>query len=349
MSAAEAHIKVPTKITLFGEHAVVYGIPAIATTIPVHIDMIGRRTSSDYIRINIKQGLMFLIRNVEINKDLISVEPDPMHSKRLLSYILTALSVCEEELQIRNRKGGYVIVVDSPLPSGIGLGTSAAISVGTITLCMILNGYIKNEEVNIHRTEIAKLAWNVEKIVQGSASPMDTHTIALGGLRYIDPSRLEAQLINIDYDLPILVGYTTRRNTTADLIKMVKKIKERNEKLFFELLNIVKDIVEEAKKALFNRDLEMLGMLMNVNHGILQSLGVVNNDHNIIAQALRNAGALGFKTSGAGGGGAFVALATSRETQEKLSILAESLGAKIVSKEICFNGVSLVNDYRRPS
>ncbi|MEM3979679.1 MAG: hypothetical protein QXF79_00290, partial [Ignisphaera sp.] len=51
------HLKVPTKVTLFGEHAVVYGIPAIATTIPVYIKIIGSKTHEETIQIRLEQGL----------------------------------------------------------------------------------------------------------------------------------------------------------------------------------------------------------------------------------------------------------------------------------------------------
>ncbi|MEM1559930.1 MAG: mevalonate kinase [Ignisphaera sp.] len=340
------HLEVPTKITLFGEHAVVYSIPAIATTIPIRISIIGNKTQEGTIQIKLKQGLKSPIHSVEMKRDgtIIDLYPDYSYIKRLFNYVLTSLNICEEKFEIGDRNYGYHITIDSPLPVGIGLGTSAAISVGIVTLCVLLNNYIK--DVEDHRREIAKTAWNVEKVVQGSASPMDTFTIALGGLRYIEPTLPEAYPINIDYRLPILVGYTDKRGTTAELIQRVRNLKAKNERIFKNILNIIKEIVEEAKNALINQDLESLGMLMNINHGILKALNVVNIEHDSIAHTLKNAGALGVKTSGAGNGGAFVALAPSDEHLERLAVIAEALGAKIVSKSICYEGIKVVNIVR---
>ncbi|MEM3979680.1 MAG: mevalonate kinase, partial [Ignisphaera sp.] len=256
-------------------------------------------------------------------------------------YILTALNICEEKLNIMKRNHGYSIIIDSPLPIGVGLGTSAAISVGMITLCTLLNNYMK--DIDDYRHEIAKMAWNVEKIVQGSASPMDTFTIALGGLRYIEPTGPTAYLINIDYKLPILIGYTDKKGTTSELIQRVRTLKTKSERIFNDLLSIIREIVEEARNALINQDLEKLGMLMNINHGILKALNVVNLEHDIIVHTLKNAGALGAKTSGAGNGGAFIALAQSEKHLERLTAIAEALGAKIVSKSIHYEGVMVID------
>lgn len=333
-------LKIPTKITLFGEHAVVYGVPAIATTLPVYISISGEKIGGGIIRINVGKSLQTPIYSVILSRDRISIEPDQDHMKKVLSYILTAIDVCEEYIGITQEVYGYSIAIDSPLPVSVGLGTSAAVSVGTVTLCLALNNQITDLENS--KYDIAKLAWSVEKIVQGSASPMDTYTIALGGLRYIEPSAPMAHLIDIDYELPIVVGFTSRTHTTAELVRKVKELRERNEGLFKEILKIIGKIVEEAKKALINQDLEGLGMLMNMNHGILQSLGIVSIEHNIIAHMLKNVGALGVKTSGAGGGGAFVALAKSKESQERLATVAESLGAKIISRSICQKGVEIL-------
>lgn len=335
------NLRVPTKVTLFGEHAVVYGTPAIASTIPVYIGISGRIINDGVITINIKHGLQFQANNIVIDKGCIRVDIEPSHVKKILGYILTAINICEEELGVARGSYGYNITIDSPLPIGVGLGTSAAISVGIISLCLILNKYIN--DVENHRQEIARLAWNVEKTVQGNASPMDTYTIALGGLRYIVPSTLTAYSIDIGEELPVVIGYTHRKGTTADLVQKVKKIKELNERIFAEILNTIKNIVEEARRALINYDLETLGLLMNINHGILQSLGIVNTEHNLLIHTLRAAGALGAKTSGAGGGGAFIALAPSKSVQEKLILVAESLGAKVVSKSLCRDGVNIVH------
>lgn len=334
-------IKIPTKITILGEHAIVYGVPAIASTIPVYIYISGRIINNEIISITLNRGISTSLANISIHrsKEEIHLHTQPENIKKTLSYILTAINVCENEFNFSKNKG-YELVIESPLPVGVGLGTSAAISVGTITLCLALNNYI-TKNLDDERAHIAKMAWTVEKIVQSVASPMDTHTIALGGLRYIEPQIPLAHPLDINYHLPLIIGYTNRRSTTAELVHKVRKLGDRHKELFNEILNTVRHIVKDARKALLNSDLETLGELMNINHGILQSLGIVDLAHDTILHALRNAGAIGAKTSGAGGGGAFIALARSNTDVDKLTTVAESLGAKIVATSLCKEGVTL--------
>lgn len=336
-------LKVPAKITLFGEHTVVYGTPAIASTIPIHITIAGRMADDDFIKLEIKQGLQFKINTITVYKDEIKGEIDQENAKRFTGYAVTAINLCEKFLGISEKSRGYIITIDSPLPVGVGLGTSAAISVGITTLCLTLNNYIKMDELENYRQEIAKLAWSVEKLVQGSASPMDTYTISLGGLRYIIPSIPISYPVDLSYELPIIIGYTHREGTTAELIRRVRRVRELHEEIFSEILRTVSLVVDKARKALLDNDLETLGTLMNINHGMLQALGIVDMKHAMLAHILKVAGALGVKTSGAGGGGAFIALAPSKTIQEKLISIAEALGATIVSKSLCKDGVRFVH------
>jgi len=332
-------VLVPTKITLFGEHAVVYGIPAIASTIPVYIRIIGKRIDENIVKIRIEKGIQIPSQIFVVKRDenVYEVLGDQNYTKKVLQYIIEALNLCEERLGLNTRSLGYDISIESSLPQGIGLGTSAAISVGITTLCMALNNYIINFEEQ--KYEIAEISWNVEKRVQGSASPMDTFTISLGGLRYIEPLVPAAHLIDINYEIPLLIGYTNRVGTTAELICKVKLLREKNENLFNSVLNTIKQIVEKAKDAIKNGDIETLGILMNINHGLLRALGVVNLEHDLLTHILLKAGALGVKTSGAGNGGAFIVLAPSEESLKNLAFVAESLGAKIVAKGIVKEGV----------
>lgn len=334
-------VVVPTKITLFGEHAVVYGVPAIASTIPVYIKITGRKSDKNIVNVKIKRGIQVSTYNFIVKRDenYFEILSDQNYTKRLLLYIVESLNLCEEKLGLNPKHLGYDITIDSPLPPSIGLGTSAAISVGITTLCMALNNYIENLEKQ--KYEIAKVSWDVERKVQGSASPMDTFTISLGGLRYVDPQIPAAYPIDVKHRLLLLIGYTNRIGTTAELINRVKLLKEKDEILFNNILTTVKHIVERAKDAIAGGDIETLGILMNANHGILKALGVVNLDHDILTHVLLKAGALGVKTSGAGNGGAFIVLASSEESLEKLVVTAEALGARIVAKGLSTEGVRL--------
>ncbi len=337
----EIVVSIPTKITLFGEHAVVYGKPAIATTIPVYIEVSGVLVREPVLIINMKNPVYIYVERISIDRTSkkFGISTDKKHIEQLIRYIVTALEICEEDLRI-DKGNGYIVNINSELPPGIGLGTSAAISVGMVTLCELLNNGIAIDAIEKAKEKIAYLAWKTEQRVQGMASPMDTFTITFGGLRYIDPKIPQARPINMNKEIYVLVGATERKSTTAELVRRVRIMKEKNPSLISIIMDGIEQIVSEAYKALINGDWDYLGMLMNINHGFLEALGVVDEKHSNIVHILRKSGALGAKTSGAGGGGAFIALAKNNEDLNTIELVTKALGAHIIAKNIHRNGVT---------
>jgi mevalonate kinase len=330
---------VPLKVTLFGEYAVVFGKPAIASTLPTHIIMrVSKGDDKDFIHIKLS-NLSVPILSASINRASSKVVKTLVYEpevEKLLQYIIKAIHLCENELK-PGALTGFNIEIQSPVPPSIGLGTSAAISVGSVVACLAT--YMSEERID--KDLIARIAWRTEQIVQGAASPMDTYTITFGGLRYIVPSIPRAEPLLMTKRLPILVSYTLKRYTTAILVNSVKKLTTLTATIN-KIIDTIGVVVEEAKKCILNSDMQLLGMLMNINHGLLDSLGVVSNEHHLIINALRNAGALGAKTSGAGGGGAFIALAKDEVDVITLSRISEALGAKVVSLELGSSGVEVM-------
>ncbi|MCC6045347.1 MAG: mevalonate kinase [Ignisphaera sp.] len=332
-------IKVPLKVTLFGEYAVVFGKPAIASTLPTHIIMkINKYKDKDLIHVNLS-SISIPLLSVSIDKEslkparVLVSEPEV---ERLLQYIVKAIHLCENELKPGTLLG-FDIEIQSPVPPGVGLGTSAAVSVGSVAACLAT--YIGDKYVD--KNLIAKIAWKTEQIVQGAASPMDTYTITFGGLRYIEPSIPKAEPLSVPQKLPLLIGYTLKRFTTAELIGYVKKKLSMLPTVVNKVIDAIGTIVEKARQSILSGDIQSLGMLMNINHGLLDSLGVVSSDHHIIVNALRSIGALGAKTSGAGGGGAFIALAKDEAELSVLSKVLEALGARIVAFELGSSGIEV--------
>ncbi|MEM0029246.1 MAG: mevalonate kinase, partial [Ignisphaera sp.] len=331
-------IKVPLKATLFGEHAVVYGKPAIAFTLPLHILVEAMDVHEQKIVVEFNNVLL-PIRKIEFNREdnlFSKTEVDNDVAKRFVSYIATAIGLCEDEVK-PGRRRGFIMYLKSPVPTGVGLGTSAAVSVATTTLC--LSTYLSTTE--IEKSLIAKLSWRTEQIVQGVASPMDTYTITFGGIRYIDPATPKAEPLPTPTKMNLIVGYTPKKSTTAVLVSNVKKLLKSSISAS-KIVDAIGSIVEEARSSILQGDAERIGILMNLNHGLLDSLGVVSLEHHTIVNTLRGAGALGAKTSGAGGGGAFIALARDEEHANILKRVAEALGATIVATGIESTGVEVV-------
>jgi mevalonate kinase len=194
------------------------------------------------------------------------------------------------------------VYVRSQLPSSSGLGSSAAVTVATLSAI--------NDEFGrgLSRDEIAKKAHEIEQKVQrGRASATDTFVSSFGGvvlIRGTEKTRLPP------VDLPIVVGNTRVSHNTALMVEKVGRERDRHPGIMNPVLDAIGSVTEEALRDL--GDLKTLGMLMNTNHALLDALGVGHPALTRLVLAARSAGAFGAKITGAGGGGCMIALAPPR-------------------------------------
>ena len=273
-------VSAPGKIILLGEHAVVFGKPAIA----LGIDM--RLTCA------VEKG----------TENLVNGQP---LSERYHSYIHAA---------IRDHwSGGPLnITIDSKIPSGSGLGSSAALTVAFLGAVAEMRGGIAEEEV-------ARAAFDVESTVQGRASPIDTSVSCHGQGVFIDSARREGLLWHIRRDsrqwyvhhcpvpdLTFVIGFTGMRAPTGPLVAKVKR--------YFDRTRFARDVVDEigavtmeGVKRLRDRDVVALGGLMSRDHNLLAILGVSSPELQRLVDAAMPF-SYGAKLTGAGGGGSMIAL-----------------------------------------
>ncbi len=129
--------------------------------------------------------------------------------KEYLKYVLSAL------IKI-NAENGMDITIKIDIPIGAGLGSSAAVTVATIQAVATFN------DIKLTRDEISKLAHEVELEVQGAASPIDTTLSTHGGIIYLSRDAEETINLDIDSEIPIVIGYTSNRGNTGKLIESVR-------------------------------------------------------------------------------------------------------------------------------
>lgn len=321
----------PGKVTLFGEHAVVYGEPALVASINKRLYVKMTLRNDNVIKISALDlyipGVVITFKGNEL-----TVETDYGKVIPAVSYIKKAIEITSNYV---NKFKGVDVEIKSEMPVGAGLGTSAAVAVATIYAYLNVLGY------ELRKEEIAKLGWEVEKEVQGMASPMDTAITTLGGFLLIKYKGKEIIMNKpgTGMHLPLVIGYVEREFKTADLVKMVKKLYEKYPNVLKNIFRIMGMITEEALKALKNKDIKKIGELMNINHGLLDSIGVSNSRLNGLVYAARSAGALGAKLTGAGGGGCVIALAPGKV--QEVSVAMRLLGAKTINTEIGGEGVRI--------
>ena len=270
----------PGKMILFGEHAVVFGRPALALAIDLRI-------------------------SCDVNpSDQYTVNGHPM-KKRHHAYISAALD---------QAWGGGPINVDtvSGIPPASGLGSSAAVTVSCI-------GALTSSKGRIDPEKIARMAFEVENTVQGRASPTDTSTSAHGHGVLVSPDKLDGFLWRIEKGelawnlhhcevprLTFVVGYTGIHAATGPLVARVKKLVESDEGAR-KTLDEIEEIVLAGAEALKASDKRKLGELMSRNHSMLNQLGVGHPSLEKLIEACCDC-SYGSKLTGAGGGGSMIAL-----------------------------------------
>lgn len=285
----------PGKVILFGEHAVVYGHPALAAATDqrtqVEVDCCGGEFTVNGLRIH-----------------------DRYHS-----YLLTAV---KEVWEAQGRTDAVRIQTEGGVPSASGTGSSAALTVATVGAMHALLG--KRD-----LAAIARDAFRVERVTQGGGSPTDTSTSTAGGgiaiSRADDPPGVGTPLWDLRWeaegttsawaveridlrDLTVVIGNSGVKGRTDQQVAKVAHAAKKNVMVRDALADIGR-ITRDAVPLLRSRDFVGVGSLMNKAHAALHTLGVNHPAVEHLVQVARaTPGTLGAKLTGAGGGGSMFAL-----------------------------------------
>jgi mevalonate kinase len=191
------------------------------------------------------------------------------------------------------------VYVNSQLPSSSGLGSSAAVTVATLAA-------INDEfELGRSRDQIAEMAWKIEKKVQkGRASATDTTVSTFGGM-FLIKEGTRKRLAPQNYHM--VIGNSQASHSTSRMIEKVSELKLKYPQICDPVIDSIEAIVLDAMKHL--DEPAYLGKLMDMNHSLLEVLGIGHPVLSRLVLASRITGAFGAKITGAGGGGCMVALA----------------------------------------
>jgi mevalonate kinase len=219
------------------------------------------------------------------------------------------------------------VYINSQIPSSSGLGSSAAVTVATLSAI--------NDEFSLHknREDIANMAFEIEKKVQkGRASPTDTTVSMYGGLVLITGGsrrRLPPQ------NLHVVVGDSLISHSTVKMVELVGEEKKKHPEIIDPILDAIEGVSMSAIHYLDNP--KELGRYLNTNHALLEALGVGHPQISKIVLASRAAGALGAKITGAGGGGCMVALCP-RHLRQRVANAIEACDARAIMTGIDTEG-----------
>lgn len=269
----------PGKVILLGEHAVVYGHPALAA--PLEWGVVARPLLSDRTSL---------------------VVPDEIRGKSRAA-LKRAFAVAAK----RCGSPPVTLFLESDLPVSMGLGSSAAVGVACARSLLLSAGRSAEPE------EVARIALEMEKEFHGTPSGVDHTTSAVGQLiefrRKPGAPAGKARVVSSPKPLKVVIALAGTRPSTRVTVQGLRERAARWPERYERIFQEIGRVALEGARSVEAGDLDALGDAMNVNQGLLSALQLSSSSIEEMVQRLRAAGALGAKLTGAGGdGGAVIGL-----------------------------------------
>ncbi len=276
------------KLLLFGEHAAVYGHPACGLTLPLSVRLTITPVAEEEWRLPSMPPaeLILLERFLQETVELLPAD-------------------CRRPGQLR---------IDSDIPVGMGLGSSAAWCVAFVRAML---------GPEFPADQVWEIAHRAERFFHGSPSGIDTGLALLDGLYAFspDPPALPGARRLAGFPLHIVVGSVPRSGSTRQLVGNLRRRMKSGETVVKQGIERLGGLSTEAIDLLSPTEVgskpKELGRLADLAHHLLDELGLSTPEINHLLEVGRGEGASGGKLSGAGGGGAFFLLFPSPESADR--------------------------------
>lgn len=276
----------PGKAILFGEHAVVYGVPAIA----IPLSSIRARASF------MATARPLTIIAEDLARPTITIDVEQFDGSDPLALMAALTS---RHFKAAIPKGEISIRSDIPIASGLGSGAAVSAALGRAIARLL--------ESDVSDDALSKLVFEVEKLHHGTPSGIDNTVVVYEEPVYFVKDKA-VDFIRINEPLRIVLGDTGIGSLTRDAVAAVRSMLEREPVQTAKLFDEIGALVKEAKTCIESGATARLGELMTANHDLLRGLNVSSTALDSLVEAALNAGALGAKMSGGGRGGNIIAL-----------------------------------------
>ncbi|MEU9132704.1 mevalonate kinase [Kitasatospora sp. NPDC048540] len=263
----------PGKVILLGEHAVLCGHPAIATAVPRRLTLVA-----------------------ELGQDAHDLPGDRSLRQALVT---TAVSFGLDPCRV-------AVHTESRLPPGGGLGSSAALSVALVRAVAALSC------TELTDTEVMRLATEVEHAFHRRSSGLDIRAVVHTGPIWFEPGA-EPLVLPLDVREPfdLVIAQSGQRRSTAAQVDAVGHRPAQSNSSPGPMARLG-ELTRRARAALADGEVADLGDAMNSAHLELRDLGMSTPTLDRMVAIAREAGAAGAKLTGAGHGGAMIAVAGAR-------------------------------------
>lgn len=278
----------PGKVILLGEHAVVYGYPAIA------VPVTEVQAEADVEAAPVGQGTVIVAPDLDHHLLLRETKDDDP----LACIVRSTLAALKRE-----RDPDLTITVTSTVPIARGMGSGAAVSTA------IVRAVAQHFEQWLPSRAISELVYQTEVLYHGTPSGIDNTVVAFEKPVYFIRDR-GWEVFWVGTPILLAIADTGIRSSTKEVVGDLRRRYQAEPVGYNLLFDRIGKVVKAARSAIEQGHTEALGSLMNENHALLQDLGVSCPELDRLVVAAQEGGALGAKLSGAGWGGNMIALVT---------------------------------------
>ncbi|HEX5943826.1 MAG TPA: mevalonate kinase [Anaerolineales bacterium] len=301
----------PGKVILFGEHAVVYGRPALAVPVTyVHADV--------EVLESPRPGIWIEAPDVNLHAELNTLPSDHPVASVIHNFLFFSRVSRFPNLEIK---------IMSTIPVASGLGSGAAVTVAlTRALAAHLHHAMTEEEVNAFTYEI-------EKLHHGTPSGIDNTVITYARPVYFVKDQ-PIETFQVGKPFTIVIADTGIPAPTKESVGDVRRLWMNDRSRWETIFDKIGEISFTARRAIEAGRPELLGDLMNENHAVLKTLTVSSPELDRLVEAARSAGALGAKLSGGGRGGNIIALVEPEKAETVSRALQEASAANTIITQV---------------
>lgn len=314
-------VSAPGKLMLFGEHAVVYGYPCIVTAVNQRMRVTIEKNETAQLIINAPD-----VEIVDYKKNIQEIGTGNI--PKGAQFIEQAVFNFYKKYNIHS---GLTITTNSEFSSLFGFGSSSA-----STVCVI-KALSELFTISLLQKEIFDISYKTVLDIQTKGSGFDIAAAIYGGTIYFAKGKtIEKLSVN---SLPLTVAYSGVKADTVTLVNKVEELKNKQPELIDGIFTNITQLVNNAKIYLEKNDWNIVGKLMDSNQLYLDQLEIMTDTLSNLISTAKNAGAMGAKISGAGGGDCIIAL--SPEHKKEIETSLKNAGAQIIQVETNVEGVRI--------
>ena len=298
----------PGKIILFGEHAVVYGRPAIAAPVS--------QLAATATVMAAEPGNGCVLDLSDIGETVPVTGESAMQPLALVTRLtLDALAMATPD---------WRIVLRSTIPVSSGLGSGAAAATAIVRAIAAAAGHA------LTPAQISALVYESERLFHGTPSGIDNTVVAYEQPVWFVRGQPPEPFV-IAQPVTLVIGDTGIASPTSITVGDVRRGWQAEPQRYETIFDAVGRIVYAARDAVQSGDVAALGRLMDENHALLHEMGVSSVELDRLCAAARRVGALGAKLSGGGRGGNMIALAREAEVESVEQALTAGGARRVVT------------------